>query len=229
MATNQPIKRLELEFIPSNISGYDSIIRLNIVKSLGFVGPLYLVDLDKYIVDESETEAITDQAHLLQYIGNGVYMSEDIFLGGVDIAAISKDKSNLSIGQINLKDFRYLLDVSINPTDLLVYSLSYQYEGEEYTTPVVMSYRPIDSKPLFTGFIRPCVTLQNHRFKGPNESDKFDQFGQEQYDDLNYLNGIKDDMVTNIQTNTNAMDNMTSSLYNISDQIAYYQKYILGA
>jgi len=225
--TKPPIRNLRLDFLASNISGYEKIVKISFVKEPGFVGNLDLINIDKYVIDKDETETILNVEHVMKYIGNGVYMTDDGYMGGLILEEAAKDKANLKIITVNLKDFRYLLDFVINPEDLVIYALKYVYRGTEFKTPIVTSYTPIEPKALVDLSIRPCLTLHNQRFRGTAESFKTDQFNQEKTDDMRFLYSQSETILDDIEEEAIAMDNIFNTLYNITDRISMAKTAIL--
>lgn len=226
---NAPIRRLELEFIPSNVSGFPYIAKINMIREPGFIGQIDLINVDKFIIDESDIDVVEASEQIMNYIGESVYMSDDTFIGGLEVVDVAKDKSNLKITTVNLKDFRFLLDTVLTTEDLILFSLNYKYNGVEFKTPLVMSYVPVEVKPLTDGDLRPCVTLRNHRFRGPIESDKMDQFNIEVFQDLEYLYESSVLIENNIKSNMDLMDGKYTALYNITEKAKLLKERVLDA
>jgi hypothetical protein len=185
------------------------------------------MDLDKFVIDQDDADAIEGFQYVMHYMAGSVYMSEDIYMGGIDIYSIASDKSNVKIDRYNLRDLNYLLDLTASRDSILMYVLKYTYNGIEYQTEPVLSFVPIKIRPLYKGFIRPCITHQNHRFRGPNESNKHDRPSQEMTDDFRYLDNITDELDINLEENITQMNDTYISLYNTIDRLKYYKKHYL--
>jgi len=218
---SKPIKRLELEFIQSNVARYDYTVKINIIREPGYVGYVNLLDLNKFIIDEDDAYKLYETRYFMHYISNSVYISEDIYMGGLDIYSIAKDKANMKVDTYNLKDLDYFLDLTANKTDILAYILRYEYEGQQYSTPLVLSYPPIPIDTLSDKYIRACITKQNYRHRGPNESRKYDVPNQEITDDTRYLDETYENMVNDMESNILNMDTAFNSLYNIIERAKY--------
>ena len=217
-----PIKRLDLEFIPSNVTGFDHIVKITIVRTPGMTGLIEFILLNKYII--SDTSLFEDEYHYLQYMSNNVYMSENIFMGGIDLRDYSSDYATLQVRKFKLEDFKFLLDYTINPDTVLMYNMQYRYEGISYTTPYVMSYKPVTVLDLGEYNERACITLRNLRYKGPNESAKYTDMHKEIYCDIRRNNELKTQVEDGLTNNAAIMDSDFNSLYNIIDSIQYYKQ-----
>jgi len=187
-----PIKRLDIDFIKSNITSFDNIVKITIVKNPGLVGNISSVSMSRFIIDPASQSFFDDNFQLLQYMSTGVYMSESIYMGGLDILnTVAKDTSQLKIdGSIQLKSFRFLLDYVLNASDIVLYTLSYTYNGGRFQTPAALSYKPLVSNKLATNVTRPNSTIRNLRYRGSNESEKYNDMHKENFADIRNLNNI---------------------------------------
>lgn len=231
MATLQrgtPIKRLELEFIPSNVTGFDHIVKINIIRTPGMTGEIEFIYVRKYLIDKDDKDLFDEAEYYLNYMSNSVYMSEEIFMGGIDLKAFAKDHANLYIRRIRLEDFRYLLDYMIDQDDVLLYNINYKYKGVEFNTPVVTSYKPVDIDPLGGLKERPCITLRKLRYRGPNESIKYTNMTKELFCDMRRLEEFSTSVTSDVDSVTEEMDTNFISLYNIMDSVKYYSQYVLS-
>ena len=231
MATVQrgtPIKRLELEFIPSNVTGFDHIVKINIIRTPGMTGEIEFIYVRKYLIDKEDKTLFDEAEYYLNYMSNSVYMSESIFMGGIDLKTFAKDHASLYIRSIRLADFRYLLDYMIDQDDVLMYNINYKYKGVEFNTPVVTSFKPVDVKALGGLQERPCITLRNLRHRGPNESIKYTNMTKELFCDMRRLEEFSESVNADVDTVTEEMDSNFISLYNIMDSVKYYNQNILS-
>lgn len=216
-----PIKRLNLEFLPSNISGYESIVKLSFSKYQGFVGLISNVYIEKYIIDKTIIDELELAASPLIYMSDSVYMDENNFIGGTAINEFAKDKATLFIDSMQLSELDFFLDYVLSGDDLLVYVLKYTYKNIAYTTPMIMSYKPIASQPLIEYNPRPCITILNNRFRGKQESDKYDRQSQEMADDIIYLDSIKTEIMNNIETNMTTIDDKLNKVNALKQKMKY--------
>jgi hypothetical protein len=222
-----PIKRIELEFIDSNVSSFSHIVQLNFIKEPGSVGTISLLSLDKYTITVSADD-LEQVDSLMNYMGDSIYMSEAVFMGGLNIGSFDlKDKANLKIPEANLLNFKYLLDYIVNPSDVVLYMLRYGYKNTEFTTPMVISYLPLEPKPLSERYIRPCITAKNSRFRGPNESVKDSIVNLERSQDIKYLEELDQTIRSDIETHYTTMDAQYRTLYNMIDKVKYLKHHIL--
>jgi len=224
---SMPIRRLELEFIPSNITSFEHIVKIWIIRNPSLSGTIEFVTLNKYVIDKDDTSLFEDATQYLQYMSNSVYMSESIYMGGLDILSYAKDSATVTIRSANIDTFRFLLDYMLDQNDVLMYSLSYRYKGTLYTTPLVVSYKPVESEPLSSTYSRPCITLRNLRYRGPNESQKYSNMHKEMYCDMRRLNSMKDNVDSSLEANMSDIDDDFNSLYNIKDSVDFYKSCVL--
>ena len=223
-----PIQRLELEFIPSNVTSFDHIVKIHIIRSPGLTGQIDFIAVHKYVVDESEEDLFDEAAYYLRYMSNSVYFSNEIFMGGIDLRTYAKDYATLDIRSVRLEDFKFLLDFTVNQNDILLYNMDYRYKGVEYSTPVVTSYKPLAASPLGGFYERPCITLRNLRYRGPNESQKYSNMHKEIFCDIRRLTAIQANVIDDINTKASIMDNNFNSLYNILDSIQHYKNSVMS-
>lgn len=226
-----PIKRLELDFIRSNVDGIDHIVKINIIRNPGLVGPISFLVLRKYVIDKDNADIFNQFSQLLRYMSSSVYMSESIYMGGLDIVEQwAKDSATLTIDEAyKIENFRFLLDYTIDPDDILMYSLQYVYKGNTFQTPFVISYKPSLSKILIgETYDRPCITRRNLRYRGPNESKKYDDMHKEIYCDIRLIENKLITAESDLNTNMLQIDQDLNSLYNIMDKIQSAREYLLA-
>lgn len=223
MATNfiVPIKRLELEFIKSNVTSFDHLIKIHLVKNPGLIGDLEILKLFKVVVDEENIHVFEDNQHLMHYMSNSVYMSESIYMGGLDLFSqgLVKDSAQVTIEGFSVKRYKFLLDYMLNPNDVHLYSIQYRYRGNEFMTPWVISYKPVATELLKEEYTRPAITLRNLRYRGPNEAEKYTDMDVEMICDITRLNNIAESTDIEVDNNIATTDTALTSLYNIMHKV----------
>jgi hypothetical protein len=225
-----PIKRIDLEFINSNVTSFDDIIKIKFIRNPGIVGDLELLKLFKIVVDSENAGVFEDNVHLLHYMSNAVYMSNDIYMGGLDLYGqnLVKDSATLVIENASVKKYKFLLDYMLNPNDIHLYSLQYRFRGVLYQTDWVISYKPIKSDVIGNGNQRPSITSRNLRYRGPNEAQKYTEMNIELECDKTILNNIMIDSYDNIETLIEERDIVLNSLYNIMDRVDILKKLLVA-
>jgi hypothetical protein len=156
-------------------------------------------------------------------------MDNIIYMGGFDIEANAKTMGTLNIRTTRIDDLRYLLDYTLDPLDVLLYYITYRYNNVIYQTPVVVSYKPLESKPLIDVNPRPCLTARNIRYRGPNESAKYNAHSKEVFCDMRNLNSFKDIVANDNNDNLDEIDSLYRSVYNSTDRLMLYNKLVLGS
>lgn len=221
LTRGMPIKRLELEFIPSNLTSYDHIVKVNMIKTPGLVGEIQFLITNKYVLAGEESLSLIQ--HYLHYMSNSVYISNDIYMGGTDLREISSDYSSVNMGTIRMDAFDYLLDYMNSPEEILVYGLTYTYNGTAFDTPLVTSYKPLNARNLIAGNYRPCVTRENLRFRGPNESKKYDKMVREMYGDMGEIYRLNTEARAQLEVLGDLADDTLTPIYDIIDSVGYYR------
>ncbi len=193
-----PIGSVALEFegvelLESPLCGYDYVAKIIFAKNFDRADSADTFTLHKWSIDPSDPAVVaflnqlSSSSPFMQYMSTCRYMSTSAYMGGLlleeDLNAVH-ETFDVSAAFRSGRDF--VLDPVVDSSLIVCYTLQYTYDGTCYWTDFVGSYVPI-TKERYEKRLRPCTTDRNLRYRGINESAKYNDTFREISNDIYYL------------------------------------------